>query len=150
MANAGGPNLRRRLVNVGIAGAFTAIYATGPTRGWRIEESILTTAPAANTPQGFEVKIPNDGSASGFTTIFGRPAASEANEPGDFPAFENWNRISEHGPYGEAFGSPAQSDPGGGALGAPGAGIGNQAATLLAQVCSLTATATTIEIVEYF
>jgi hypothetical protein len=147
---AGGPNLTRRIINVGVSGTFTSIYATGPTRAWSIRESILTAAAAANTPVGFQVKIPNDGSAAGFTTIFGRPAASETNEPGDFPSFENWNRISEHGPHGEVFGSAAQTDPGGGALGAPGSGIGTQPATLLAEVCSLTAAATSIEIVEYF
>ncbi len=141
-AKNGGPNLVRRIIDVGVAGAFTPIYATGPTRGWRIWESVLTAEAAANTPQGFQVQIPNDGTSAGFTTIFGRSAASVTNEPGDFPSFENWNRIAEHGPVGEVFAGPGNATP--------GLGIGATTPTHLANVCSLTATATSIEIVEYF
>lgn len=136
----GGPNLIRRLIAVGAAGAPTAITATGPTRGWRIIESPVTTANAAQATQGFEVQIPNDNSANGFTTWFARPAIV-AGVPYNDNYFENWNQISEHGPYGEAFAGPG---------GAVGAGAGTTTATLLCNVQSLTATATTIEIVEYF
>lgn len=148
-----GPNLTRRLIDIGVAGAPTEILATGPTRAWKICESIRTSANVANTSQGFLVQIPNDGTDTsgveyngvpliGFNTVFGRPAASITDEPGEFPEFENWNRISEHGPYGEVFGGAGNPDAA--SIGGP------TVATLLALVSSLTATATTIEIVEYF
>ena len=137
----GGPNLTRRLIAVGASGAPTTILATGPCRGWRIQESVVTTGNANQAQQGFEAQIPNDGTANGFTTWFARPLnAVAAFSPND-NFFENWNQISEHGAEGEAFA---------GAGGASGAGIGTTAATPLCKVQSLTATATTIEIVEYF
>lgn len=136
----GGPNLVRRLIAVGAAGAPTAILATGPCRGWRITESPVTTGDAAQATQGFECQIPNDNSAAGFTTWFARPAiVAGVAYPDNY--FENWNQISEFGPHGEAFAGPG---------GAIGAGGGTLAATLLANVQSHTATPTTIEIVEYF
>jgi hypothetical protein len=49
--------------------------------------------------------------------------------------------VSDLGPYGSPFA---------GAGGASGGGLGTTAATVLAKVSSLTATPTTIEIVEYF
>ena len=143
---AGGPNLTRRLIDVGVNGAATAIYATGPVRAWSMRESIITKEAAANTPQGFQVQIPNDGSVPGFQTIFQRDApiqnsVAPVGYEGVFPTFDNWNHISEHGPVGEVFG---------GAGGVSGSGIGTTTATLLAMVQSATATATTIELVEYF
>lgn len=143
-AKNGGPNLTRRLIDVnGNAGAYVIVNATGPVRGWRIQESIVKGADAsAVTPQGYTVLIPNDGTANGFTQVFARPAASEANEPGTFPYFENWNHIAEIGPVGEVFGGPGNTTA--------GAGVGATNATPLCQVRSLTATPTTIEIVEYF
>lgn len=137
----GGPNLVRRLIAVGASGAPTQILATGPCRGWRIQESVVTTGNAAQASQGFECQIPNDGTANGFSVWFARPLnTTTAFSPND-NYFENWNQISEHGPYGEVFAGP------GGAL---GAGIGTTTATLLCNAQSLTATATTLEIVEYF
>ena len=147
MANAGGPNLRRRLIDIGANGNPTTIYATGPVRGWTLMESIITKEGVANVPQGYEVKIPNDGSGVGFQTWFARWAATQdAANPlgfsGDFPVFENWNHIAEHGPVGEVFGGPGSA--------VPGLGIGATTATVLAIVQSATATPTTIEFVEYF
>ncbi|MGA8727379.1 MAG: hypothetical protein WB608_01405 [Terracidiphilus sp.] len=144
-AKNGGPNLTRRLIDInGDAGALISIIATGPCRGWRITESIIKLSDgSAVTPQGFTIQIPNDGTAApGFNTTFARPAASEANEPGEFPYFENWNHISEHGPVGEVFANVGNANP--------GSGIGATAAIELCRIRSLTATATTIEIVEYF
>lgn len=144
-AKNGGPNTNIRLIDInGDAGAFVSILATGPTRAWRIQESIIKQADGSSvTPQGFTIQIPNDGTAApGFNTTFARPAASETNEPGEFPFFENWNRISEHGPTGEVMGGPGNATP--------GSGIGVTVATVLCKIRSLTATATTIEIVEYF
>lgn len=138
----GGPNLVRRLILVAAnnAAAPTAVTATGPCRGWRIIESPVTTVNGAQATQGFEVQIPNDNTAAGFTVWFARPAIV-AGVPYNDNYFENWNRISEHGPVGEAFA---------GIGGALGAGIGTTNPTLLCNVQSLTSTATTIEIVEYF
>lgn len=144
-AKNGGPNLTRRLIDInGDAGAFITVYATGPVRAWRVQESIIKLADgSAVTPQGFVIQIPNDGTAApGFNTSFARPAASEANEPGEFPYFENWNHISEHGPVGEVFANVGNPTA--------GSGIGATNAIALFNIRSLTATATTIEIVEYF
>lgn len=137
----GGPNLTRRLIAVGVNGAPTQILATGPTRGWRIQESTVTTANAAQASQGIQVQIPNDGTANGLTTWFDRPPNTVAAFSPDDNFFENWNQISEHGSEGEAFAGPG---------GAAGAGVGTLPATVLCNVQSKTATATTIEIVEYF
>jgi hypothetical protein len=133
MAKAGGPNTTIRLIDIGANGAGTKVYATGPTRGWRVFESVITAGGANNAPQGFQIKIPNDNSASGFTTWFARAA--------DVP-FDQRNFISEHAAYGEVFAGPGNATP--------GLGIGATAATLLCIIQSATATATTIEIVEEF
>ena len=138
----GGPNLTRRLIAVGVNGAPTAIFATGFTRGWRIIESPGTLAGGAQTSQGFQVQIPNDNGANGFAQWFTRPAVNAAVSPLEV-YFENWNRIAAHGPYGEAFAGPGNATPGLG-IAAP------TSPTLLANVQSLTATATVIEIEEFF
>lgn len=141
--NNAGPNLIRRLIAVPAnndAGGPVSILATGPTRGFRIRESAVTIANAAQASQGFEVKIPNDGSAAGFTTWFARPAFSASIAPSE-QEFSNYNDASQHGAHGEVFGGAGNPDA---------ASIGATTATLLAKVQSLTATATTIEIVEYF
>ena len=140
----GSPNLTRRLIDIpgdGANPAFIPVYATGPVRAWRFQESIVTKGGAAASAEGFQVKIPNDGSATGFTTIFQRPAYSTTNEPGEFPFFENWHHISEHGPCGDAIGGAGNTQS---------AAIGPTTATLLFYVSSLTGTGTTIELVEYF
>ena len=141
----GGPNLIRRIIDIPAAndaGGFKKITALGPCRGWRIWESILKADGTATAgAEGFKVKIPNDGSAAGFQAVFGRPAYVSASEPGEFPSFENWNRIAEHGPTGEVFA---------GAGGVSGSGIGTTQPTLLLEIASLTNTATSIEMVEYY
>lgn len=144
-AKNGGPNLTRRIIDIpGDAAAWLAVYATGPTRGWRFQESIIKSdGVTALSAEGFQIRIPNDGTAApGFNQVFQRPAYSTANEPGEFPFFENWNHIAEHGPIGEVFGGPGNANA--------GSGIGATTATLLFYVKSLTATATSIELVEYF
>jgi hypothetical protein len=133
--------MNRYIVDIGVAGAFTQVFATGPTRAWRFRESILSNEAATLTPQGFKVKIPNDNTPAGFTTVFARPAASETDEPGEFPYFENWHHIEAHGPVGTAFGGAGNTEA---------SGIGTTTATLLFEACSLTATATSIEVEEYF
>lgn len=143
MPKAGGPNLIRRIIDIPAANAAPLVVtALGPCRGWRIWESILTAAGVATAgAEGFVVKIPNDGTAAGFQVAFGRPAYVSASEPGEFPSFENWNRISEHGAHGEVFA---------GAGGVSGSGIGTTAATPLFTISSLTNTGTSIELVEYY
>ena len=137
----GGPNLIRRLIAVGATGAPTAIYATGPTKGWWMIESPGTLAGDAQTSEGFQVQIPNDDSAAGFSQWFTRPAVNAAVSPLEV-YFDNWNHIGAHGPYGEVFAGPGNPTA--------GSGIGATTATLLCNVQSLTGTATVIEIVEYF
>lgn len=131
---AGGPNTTIRLIDIGANGAPTIVLATGPTRGFRVSESVITKATQeANTPQGFQIKIPNDGSAAGFGYWFARAA--------DVP-FDQRNFISEHAAYGEVFAGPGNATP--------GLGIGATTATVLCILQSATANATTIEIVEEF
>lgn len=143
-AKNGGPNTVVRLIVAPAnndAGGPAKITASGPTRGWRIYESPVTTANAAQASQGFEVQIPNDGSANGFTTWFARPA-NGAGLPPTENEFSNYNDASQHGAHGEVFGTAANATP--------GVGVPASSATHLANVQSLTATPTTIEIVEYF
>ena len=136
-----GPNTNVRLIAVA-AGAVVPIYATGPTRAWRMIESPGTGASqTAQTSYGFQVQIPNDGTVAGFTEWFTRPAVDAAVSPCEV-YFDNWNHVSEHGPHGEVFGGPGNSTA--------GSGIGATAATLLCNVQSLTNNATVVEIVEYF
>jgi|SRR5882724_6749871 len=137
---AGGFNGRVRLIDLPAGGGFSPVSATGPVRGWECRESVLTSTGAANTPQGFKVQIPNDGSVAGFATTFARPAPSVTNEPGEFPIWRERNLISEHAMVGEVIGGPG---------GAAGAGIGTLPATVLCNLASLTATATTIEFWEF-
>jgi hypothetical protein len=143
---AGGPNLRHRLIDInGSAGALVTVLATGPTRGWHVRESIIKKADgSAVVPQGFTILVPNDGSdlTTGFAETFARSAAAPATEPGDFPFFENFNWASEHGANGDVFGGAANATP--------GSGIDATTATVLFKIRSLTATATTVEVTEYF
>lgn len=141
---AGGPNLVRRVIDLPANSAnpaFIAIFATGPTRGWRVRESIIAAdGVTARVSQGYQIKIPNDNSARGFAVTFQRPAYSANIAPEDM-GFENWNQISEHGPIGEGFAGAGNSQS---------AGIGATQPTVLCYVSSLTATVTSLEIVEYF
>jgi hypothetical protein len=142
--NNGGPNLTRRIIDLPANNAnpkFIPIYATGPCKGWRVRESICSSVAAALASQGYQIKIPNDNSAAGFTTVFQRPVYSANIAPEDL-GFENWNQISAHGPYGDAFANAANPTP--------GFGLGATTATILCYACSLTGTATSVEIVEYF
>jgi hypothetical protein len=142
---AGGPNLRHRLIDInGSAGVYISVPATGPTRGWRVQESIIKKSDgSAVTPQGFTIQVPNDSTdlTTGFTETFARPAAAVATEPGDVPFFENFNWATEHGANGDVFGGAGNSNP---------SSIGATTATVLFKIRSLTATATTIELTEYF
>jgi len=130
--NAGGPNTTIRLIDIPANGNLKTIVATGPTRAFKVSESVITAEGANNNPQGFQYKVPNDGSAAGFTTLFARAATGD---------FDQRNFIAEHGPYGEVFAGAGNSQA---------AGIGATAATPLIKIQSATATATTIEITEYF
>ena len=129
----GGPNTVVRLIDIGAKGVPTIVLATGPTRGFSIDESVITAEGANNVPQGFQVKIPNDGTANGFSYWFARPADV---------TFHQRNFISEHAAHGEVFAGPGNATP--------GLGIGATDPTVLCILQSATAAGTTVEIVEYF
>lgn len=88
--------------------AFIAILATGPVRKLEVEESPLTSAGAANTLVGLiEYKIPNDGSAGGFTTVFEAIGANDETSEGQIvpAAFELSDSAGFHGPLGSILGN---------------------------------------------
>ena len=143
---AGGPNLRHRLIDInGSAGALISVLATGPTKGWSVKESIIKKSDGtAVVPQGFTIRVPNDSTdlTTGFTEVFARPAAIPATEPDGFPVFENFQWAADHGNNGTGFAGAGNPDT--------ASLAGPTAATVLFIARSLTATATTLELTEYF
>lgn len=143
---AGGPNLRHRLIDInGDAGAVIFVLASGPTKGWRVQESIIKKSDgSAVVPQGFTIQVPNDSTdlTTGFTETFARPAAIPVTEPDGFPYFENFQWAADHGNNGTGFAGPGNPDT--------ASLAGPTTATVLFKIRSLTATATTVELTEYF
>jgi hypothetical protein len=121
---AAGFNGTQQILDIG-AGATINVLATGPVRRIRIDESNVKADGSANAKQGIAYLIPNDGTASGFTTLF-EPDLGESVVLGDIPG--------DHGPLGSCLGN------------GPGfiVGIGATPATILAKVKSATATGTSI------
>ena len=142
---AGGPNLRHRLIDInGDAGAIISVLATGPTKGWSVKESIIKKSDgSAVVPQGFTIQVPNDSTdlTTGFTETFAVPQALPAVNP-RFPYFENFQWAADHGNNGTGFAGAGNPDT--------ASLAGPTTATVLFKVRSLTATATTIELTEYF
>jgi len=129
MSRQGGGNFTKTIIDVGAAGAPTAILATGPVVYFEIEESQETAAGAANVPQGLNYKLPNDAFAHKIPLI-----------PGDVAGIgDRKARTGEHG--------------GGSILGNGTSfiiGLGATAATTIAKIESLTATPTSVILTQYY
>lgn len=137
-----GFNGTRQIIDIPADGVvFLPIAATGPVRYIKVKESLLTAEGAANDPQGFTYKIPNDGSANGFTTAF--PVAAPAGSAGgdQQATLELGDPLSLASKYGSPIGN-GEDDL--------GAGAGTRAATVLFKARSATATATSIEVSQYY
>ncbi len=127
----------------GDAGAFVAVQAKSTVRRLVVEESPIKTDGTAQTLQGLlQYQIPNDGSASGFTTIFAAVGGNTEAAEGTVVVakIELGNPVAQIGGLGEIIGQ----------LGQPITGLTTPAAaTTMIQLRSGTATATTVKITEY-
>lgn len=129
----------------GDAGAFINVVARSTVRRLVIEESTVKPDGTAQTLQGLlQYKIPNDGTSAGFTTVFQAAGANTIAAEGQvIPAkIELGNKPGQIAAFGEIIGQ----------LGQPIVGNnppGNTAATIMAQLRSGTATATTVLVTEY-
>jgi len=120
----------------GSAGAFVNINANAPIRRFKIRESLLTAEGVANTPQGLQYTL------YGGTVTLAKPAPSTTNEPSEFPTIEfpDPDDMSFHAEQGYIIGMGPDS---------PGVGVApTLVGTLLASVKSLTATATSVEVIQ--
>jgi len=140
--------LAPRVIDIGVAGSPTTILATVYCRRWKVRESLVKAdGTTANTPQGFSVQpADNSSNANKSSPTYGPPvyraAASTTNEPGNFPEYNypESDDASFHGPLG----SPVAKGPD--VL----LGVGVTVAQPLGKFASLTATATTLEVIEEF
>lgn len=126
----------------GDGGAFVAVLAKSPLRRLVVRESTVTAEGAANTLQGLiQYRIPNDGTAAGFTTVFQEAGANDTTSQGEVKAaqIELGSPNSAVGPWGELIGNGPNVI----------CGIGPTPATHLIDLRSGTATGTTVEITEY-
>jgi|SRR5579859_2896340 len=124
-------------------GAFLPILAQSPCRRVVIEESPISSAGVTNPLQGnLKYRLPNDGTANGFTTVFevyGAVDAAVSTASQVIPArIELGNPIAQHEAFGELLGN------------GPGyvAGIGTTPATTLIQIKS-GGSATSVVVTEY-
>ena len=137
-----------RVVDIGASGSPTTILATVYCRRWKVRESLVKAdGTTANTPQGFSVQVCDNSvtptkAAGTFGPLVRRAAGSTTNEPGDFPEYNypEPDDASFHGPLGSivARGPDVLL------------GVGPVAAQALGKFASLTATATSLEVIEEF
>jgi hypothetical protein len=134
----------KRIIDInGSGGAFISILATSTVRRLVVDESQITSAGAVNVPQGvIDYKLPNDGTANGFTTIFRAGAASEGIIGAEDLPIVLGSPIGQHEMAGEVIGQLGQP-----IVGIPSANIA--AATTMIQVRSATATGTSVVVTEY-
>lgn len=131
--SAPGFNGTRQIIDIpGDGSAFQAILATGPVRYIKVVESLLTAEGVANTLQGFNYEIPNDNTTPGFSQVLNIPP-SVVLELGD--------PMSLHGIHGALLGNGPNVVVG---------IIGGTPATTLFTARSQTATATSIEVTQYY
>ena len=117
------------------SGAFKNIVARSSVRRLVIEESSITEAGAPNAIQGvLDYKLPNDGTAAGFTTVFrAQQEAIKLPDGADTPS-----RMYQ----GEIIGQLGQP-----IVGNNPPGLTN--ATVMVQIRSGTDTETTVKVTEY-
>jgi hypothetical protein len=134
-----GLNGTRQIIDIGgNGGGFTNILATGPTRRLIIRESTLTKAGVANVPQGLQWKDITDG----LVQVYALPAAVPASQPGAFPQI-TLPDLGDQSFVGDK-GLPIGNGP------SVNIGVGVGAATTLVQIKSLTATPTSIEVIQIY
>ena len=134
----------KRIINInGSGGAFISILATSTVRHLIVDESQITSAGAANTPQGvIDYRLPNDGTPNGFTTIFRASASDEGIIGAEGLPIVLGNPVGQHEMAGEVIGQLGQP-----IVGIPAANIA--AATTMIQVRSGTAIGTSLVVTEY-
>lgn len=130
MSRQGGGNFTRTVIDIpGDAGPILAILATGPAVYVEIEESQVTAENAANVPQGFVYTLPNDGFVQELAVI-----------PGDKASIGDRQGKHAGGGFGSILGNASSFL----------IGIGATPATVLFKAQSLTATATSIQVTQWF
>lgn len=134
----------KRIVDInGSAGAFVPILATTTCRRLVIDESQITSAGATNVPQGvIDYKLPNDDSANGFTVVFRATQGAEGVIGAATLPIVLGNPVGQFGMAGEIIGQ----------LGQPIVGMPANTpttATVMIQLRSGSATATSVTVVEY-
>lgn len=129
----------------GSGGAFTDVQAKSTVRRLVVKESPIKTDGTAQALQGvLDYQLPNDDSASGFTTTFEAVGADTETTQGEVePAkIELGSPIGQFKEAGEIIGQ----------LGQPIVGIPDgelAGATVMMKLRSGTAIATTVEVTEY-
>ena len=127
----------------GSGGAFVSVLAKSTVRRLIIKESQITSAGAANVPQGaIDYQVPNDDTAAGFTTIFRAVQGDNLEAPGAV-SIELGSRVGQRGAYGEIIGQLAQP-----IVGMPATQQAAQAATTMIKLRSGTATGTSVLVTE--
>ncbi len=121
-------NGTKQIIDIPANGTLQAILATGPAVYVTVKESQLTSTGAANVPQGFQYKLPNDKFTRLFETI-----------PGD--TLEIGDRMAGHSHHGSPLGNGPD---------APGAGVPARAATTLFTAQAVGGTGTSIEVTQYY
>lgn len=134
----------RYIVDInGSAGAFVSILAKSTVRRLVIDESQLTAAGAANTPQGvIDYRLPNDDTANGFTTVFRSSQGAEGIIGAATLPIVLGSAVGQVGYTGEVIGQLGQH-----IIGMPGDVIA--AATTMIQLRSGSATGTSVLVTEY-
>lgn len=129
-------NGTKTIVDIAGSAGLTPLLATGPVRFVRGVESVLTFAGAANTLQGFQYQINNGDGTFGPWLPVPTPSA-EGGDPVD-TIMEIGDPMSLRGPHGSILGN------------GPGVliGIGVTPAQTLANLRSLTATATSVIVTQ--
>lgn len=123
-----GFNGTKQIIDIPAAGTLQDILLTGPADYVEIVESQLTSAGAANVPQGFQYKLPNDEFVRLFEKIPGQ-------------TLEIGDRQGHYKGRGSVLGNGPDT---------PGAGVPPRAATVVAKVQSLTATPTSVEVTQWY
>lgn len=124
-------------------GVFVSILAKSTVRRLVIDESQITSAGAANTPQGtIDYKLPNDDTPNGFTTVFRATQGEEGIIGAGTLPIVLGSAIGQSGKSGEIIGQLGQH-----IIGMPGDVIAP--ATTMIQLRSGSATATSVVISEY-
>jgi len=125
----GGGNFTRTVIDIGANGAPTKILATGPVVYIEVVESQVTAENAANVPQGFLYRLPNDGFVQELEVV-----------PGDKASIGDRQGKHAGGGFGSILGNASSFL----------IGVGVTPATVLFDAQSLTGTATSLQITQWY